>query len=70
MAINAKEIGQRIKKLRIEHKMTQQQLADKLGVSKNHISKIEPGMKVPSLDLFIVISDVFGVSLDYLIVGK
>ncbi len=70
MTVDAKAIGQRIKTLRKENKMTQQQLADKLGVSLNHVSKIEPGMKVPSVDLFLALSEVFNVSLDFLIKGK
>ncbi|MCQ2518802.1 MAG: helix-turn-helix domain-containing protein [Lachnospiraceae bacterium] len=70
MTVDSYAIGQRIKKLRKENKMTQQQLADRLGVSLNHVSKIEPGMKVPSVDLFLTLSEIFNVSLDFLITGK
>ena len=69
MTLNALEIGKRIKALRKSNNMTQQELADSLGVSLNYISKIEPGMKVPAVDLFIRISEFFDVSLDFLILG-
>ncbi len=68
--IDAREIGQRIKDLRKEKGLTQQELAELVGVSQNLISKIEPGMRVPSVDLFAELSRVFEVSLDYLVLGR
>jgi transcriptional regulator with XRE-family HTH domain len=70
MGINAKEIGQRIKKLRKERKLTQEELAAELGVSTNSIARIEVGIRVPSIDMFVDLAAFFGASLDYLILGK
>lgn len=70
MAVDSKEIGRRIKEIRKDNGMTQQQFADRIGISLNALSKIEPGMRTPSIDLFVVISESFGVSLDYLVLGK
>ena len=68
--IDPKGIGARIKNLRKERGLTQQALADELGVTLNYISKIEPGMKVPSIDVLVVMAEYFGVSLDHIVLGK
>lgn len=70
MIYNAEEIGKRIKALRKEKKMTQLKLAEELNITDNFIAKIEGGSKNPSIDLFIQMSEFFGVSLDFLILGK
>ena len=70
MNIDAREIGQRIRKLRKERGLTQQELAELVGVSQNLISKIEPWMRVLSVDLFVELNRVLDVSLDRLVVGK
>jgi len=45
-------------------------LAELLNVSHGYISRIESGKKGCSVDLMIQISEIFGTSLDYLILGK
>ena len=62
--------GKRIKGLRKENKMTQEKLAEKLNISRVHMANIEIGDKAPSIDLLIVMSEFFCVSLDYLVLGK
>ena len=44
-------INEALRLIRVFHDMQQVELADKLGVSKSHISEIEKGKKTPSLDL-------------------
>lgn len=70
MFYDLSECGQRIAVLRIQHKYTQEQFADILGIDRSYLSKVEAGKKGLSVDLFIQISEHLGVSLDYLIVGK
>ncbi len=50
--------------------MTQEDMAEKLGVSKKHISEIERGIAACSIDLLMDISSVLNVSTDYLLMGK
>lgn len=70
MGINVKEIGNRIKAVRKANGLTQQEFANKIGTSLCHVSRIEPGIKMASIDLLVVIATEFGVTLDYLVLGK
>ena len=57
-------ITNNIRKLRFNHdEMTQQELADKLGVSRQTINAIEAGKYSPTLELAFKIADIFKVSL-------
>ena len=58
-------ISQRIRDLRREHNLTQEQLADITGVTKSTISRIENGDSVTD-DIALTLAKYFGVSLDYL----
>ena len=57
----------RLKTLRAEKKLTQNELAKKLKYSRSTISQYEGGLRDPSLNFIIDISDFFNVSLDYLL---
>lgn len=58
------EITNRIRELRFfANEMTQQQLAEKIGVSRQTIISVEAGKYNPSLELAIRIADAFGASL-------
>ena len=70
MGINAREIGQRVRALRMERKMRQVDLADELGVTLSTVGRIESGIIMVSLDLAVEISTLFCVSLDYLVLGR
>ena len=59
-------IGTNIYTLRKEKKITQAQLAEKLGVSEQSISKWENNQCAPDVSLFPIIADYFGVSIDRL----
>lgn len=61
------EIGKRLKELRKQKALTQEQLAKRLWVTKSLISAYESGLKFPSLDMLIKLSYIFGVSTDYLL---
>ncbi|NLB79622.1 MAG: helix-turn-helix transcriptional regulator [Clostridiaceae bacterium] len=62
-------IGNVIKTLRIEHKLTQRQLADKLGVSDKAVSKWERGLGAPELSLINELSDLLKVNVGNLLSG-
>lgn len=64
MEINYKEIGQRIRKARLAAKVTQERLAEQVGVGTTHISHIETGNSVPSLKLLVDILNALGMSAD------
>lgn len=62
-------IGERIAKLRKEQSLTQEQFAEKLDISIKHCSSVERGISCLSIEKLIDISNLFDVSLDYLIKG-
>ena len=58
---------EKLQKLRKERVMSQEMLADMLGVSRQAISKWESGQTYPETDKMIALSNIFGVTLDSLI---
>lgn len=59
------EIRNRVRKLRFDNEeMTQQELADRSGCTRQTIIALEQGKYVPSLALAFQIAHVFGVSVD------
>ena len=63
-------LGTTISRLRAEKKLSQGDLADALGVSRQSISKWETDASVPELDKLIKLSQLFGVTLDELVTGE
>lgn len=59
--------GERIKELRTARGMTQQQLADRLGVSKQAVSNWEKGGHQIARTSIESLSDIFNVEIDYLL---
>ena len=64
------EAGKRVKKLRELNGHTQEQFSEMIHVSRNYLSKLEIGLRQPSIDLWIEIGVVTGATLDHLILGK
>ncbi len=64
------ELGERILRLRTGRNLSQEDLADALGVSRQSVSKWENGVSVPELDKLVQMGELFGVSLDELIKGE
>ncbi len=60
-------LGEKLAKARKEKNITQEQLADNLGVSRQAISKWESGVTYPETDKLIRMSELFDCSLDYLL---
>lgn len=63
-------LGEKIYTLRTKSNMSQGALADALDVSRQSISKWENNTSVPELEKLIKMSEIFGVSLDELILNK
>lgn len=61
------DFGDKLKMLRNGQKMTQQQLAIRLGVAKSVVSYYESGDRFPSYDVLIKIARTFHVTTDYLL---
>ncbi len=61
------DFGLRIRELREQHKMSQEQLGKKVGRSKSVISNYENNIKIPPLDILTHFAVIFNVSLDYLV---
>ena len=59
-----KSIGQRIKEQRKKNKLTQEQLAEKLGMSKNHLSAIERGVYRVQIETLVMIINCLGCTAD------
>ncbi len=62
-------LGKRLVELRKKKKLTQEQLADKLAVSSQAVSKWENDSSMPDIALLIKIAELYGVTTDYLL-GK
>jgi len=62
-------LGDNIRKARKKMGLTQEELADKLYVSRQTISSWENDKSYPDIHSLLMISDLFGVSLDSLIKG-
>lgn len=63
-------IGKRIKSARIEQKMTQEQLADKLNFSVAFMSRVERGTASVNLKRLTQIAEILNVSPGYLLTGS
>ena len=60
-------INSKIADLRKESKMTQAEVAKKLGVSTSAVGMYEQGRREPSLELVVAYADLFSVTTDYLL---
>ena len=60
-------MGDRIKETRKKRGLTQEQLAERLGVSVEFVGQIERGLKMPSMQVFVKLVEVLNVSADYLL---
>lgn len=67
MAIDYSFIGQRIKQKRTEQGITQEKLSELVGIGPSHMSHIESGSTIPSLEVFISILNALNCSADDLL---
>jgi Predicted transcriptional regulators len=62
-------IADRIQHLRKTKGISQEELADKIGISRQAVSKWESAQSLPDIDKIIIMSDYFEVTTDYLLKG-
>ena len=67
MEIDYLDIGRRIRAERKKQKLSQEKLAEMVGVGTTHISHIETGNTIPSMKLFIAIVNALKLSSDELL---
>ena len=60
-------LADKIMQLRKQKGWSQEELAEKLGISRQSVSKWESGMSVPDLDKILKLGELFAVSTDYLL---
>lgn len=63
-------LGERVRKKRETLKITQQQLANALKITPQHISFIEQNKGAPSMELLPKLAEELGVTTDFLLAGK
>ena len=60
-------LADKIMRLRKQNGWSQEELAEKMGISRQSVSKWESGTSIPDLDKIIKMSGIFGVTMDYLL---
>ncbi len=68
--MNPEKVGQFIKKIRKDNNLTQQELADKYGVTYQAVSKWERGINLPEVSLIRQISKDFNISVEDILDGE
>ena len=63
-------IAGRLRTLRMEHEISQRELAEAMEVSNSTISRIEKGESLPDTYTLMVYAEHFGVSTDWILFGK
>lgn len=64
------EFGNRLYELRKQKGMSQEELAGRLDVTRQTVSKWEVGDSTPDMEKLIALGELFGISLDELVLGK
>lgn len=65
-----KDTSDRIRKLRVKSGLSQEQAAERLGLTAGSLSRIERGQRGCSVELLACIGALYGVSMDYLVLGR
>jgi len=63
------DFSNKLKEQRTKHKLSQEQLADKLHIARQSISKWERGEAYPSIGMLLQVSELFDVPVDDLLKG-
>lgn len=68
--MDTKMIGSFLKELRKENNMTQEQLGERIGVTNKTVSRWETGNYMPPVESLILLSDIYGISINEILAGK
>ena len=68
--MNLSRMGDFLQKLRKEKGLTQEQLAEKVGVARRTVSRWETGSNLPDMDILIELSDLYDVGLREILNGE
>lgn len=60
-------MGEKLKTLRLEKRLTQKQVADRIGLAISAVSSYESGTRYPSYDVLVKLARIFHVSTDFLL---
>lgn len=63
-------LAEKLKTLRLEHNMTQQDVATRISVARSTVAGYEKKERQPSLETLATLADLFDVTVDYLITDK
>ncbi len=67
MIINLVNVGKKIKELREDKNLTQQEVADKLNIDRSNYSKYEHGKLELNLSMLATLAEIYNVSTDYIL---
>lgn len=70
MSVNFKLIGRRVREVRSERGISQQELAARCKTSAQYLSQIENGRKQASLQVLVAVAEVLEISLNELLTGN
>lgn len=60
-------MGEKLRALRIENKMTQKQVADRIGLAVSAVSSYEAGSRYPSYNVLVTLARMFHTTTDHLL---
>lgn len=64
--VNSKLIGERVREARMKENLSQDELAEQLGIRQAMISQVENGIKIPNTQLMNALADILRVTTDFL----
>ncbi len=67
--VNALQLGNRVREIRLRRGITEAFLAESIHITASHMSNIERGRKIPSVDIVVALAQTLGVSIDYIVLG-
>lgn len=68
--MNKEKIGKYIKFLRERNNLTQEELAKKVPVTREAVSKWETGRRIPDIETLLILSNIFNLSIERLLSGE